>query len=80
MEMNGKLFKTRYGLYEWLVMPFGLTNSSSIFMHLMFCVLFLSLEEHLEHLRSVLHKLRKEKLYCCFWHACDPFKALNPQP
>ena len=26
------VFKTKYGLYEWLVMPFGLTNTSSTFM------------------------------------------------
>jgi hypothetical protein len=33
--MNGKLlFKTKFGLYEWLVMPFGLTNAFSNFMRL----------------------------------------------
>ncbi|RVW19408.1 Transposon Ty3-G Gag-Pol polyprotein [Vitis vinifera] len=26
------VFKTKYGLYEWLVMPFGLTNAPSTFM------------------------------------------------
>ncbi|WVZ93820.1 hypothetical protein U9M48_039775 [Paspalum notatum var. saurae] len=34
--MIGKqLFKTKFGLYEWLVMPFGLTNAPSTFMRLM---------------------------------------------
>jgi hypothetical protein len=26
------MFKTKFGLYEWLVMPFGLTNAPSTFM------------------------------------------------
>jgi len=29
------VFKTKFGLYEWLVMPFGLTNAPSTFMRLM---------------------------------------------
>ena len=29
------VFKTKYGLYEWLVMPFGLTNAPSTFIMLM---------------------------------------------
>jgi hypothetical protein len=29
------MFKTKFGLYEWLVMPFGLTNAPSTFMRLM---------------------------------------------
>jgi hypothetical protein len=28
------VFKTKFGLYEWLVMPFGLTNAPSTFMRL----------------------------------------------
>ncbi|PKI60662.1 hypothetical protein CRG98_018909 [Punica granatum] len=29
------VFKTKYGLHEWLVMPFGLTNAPNTFMRLM---------------------------------------------
>jgi hypothetical protein len=29
------VFKTKFGLYEWLVMPFGLTNAPSTFIKLM---------------------------------------------
>jgi hypothetical protein len=29
------VFKTKFGLYEWLVMPFGLTNPHSTFMRIM---------------------------------------------
>lgn len=29
------VFKTKYGLYEWMVMPFGLTNTPSTFKQLM---------------------------------------------
>jgi len=33
------IFKTKFGLYEWLVMPFGLTNAPSNFTRLMHHVL-----------------------------------------
>jgi hypothetical protein len=39
------VFKTKYGLYEWLVMPFGLTNAPSTFMRLTNHVLFANLKK-----------------------------------
>ncbi|WVZ63865.1 hypothetical protein U9M48_013463, partial [Paspalum notatum var. saurae] len=79
-------FSTRYGLYEYLVMSFGLTNAPAFFMYMMnsvfinelgkFVVVFiddiLNEEEHEEHLRTVLTRLREHQLYakfskCAFW-------------
>ncbi|GJY54895.1 putative reverse transcriptase domain-containing protein [Tanacetum coccineum] len=53
-------FRTRYGHFEFTVMPFGLTNAP------------VTREERVDHLRSVLELIRKEKLYakfskCEFW-------------
>ncbi|WVZ97292.1 hypothetical protein U9M48_042841 [Paspalum notatum var. saurae] len=79
---------TRFGLYEYTVMSFGLTNAPSYFMNLMnkFVVVFIddiliyskTEEEHEEHLRLVLQKLREHKLYaklskCEFWLDQVPF-------
>jgi hypothetical protein len=78
-------FSTRYGLYEYLVLSFGLTNAPAYFMYLMtkldkFVVVFMddilvyskNKEEHAEHFRIVLQRLRDHKLYakfskCEFW-------------
>jgi hypothetical protein len=69
-------FVTRYGQYEFTVMPFGLTNAFAY----QFVVVFIddilvysrSAEEHEQHLRVVLVKLRSHQLYvkfrkCEFW-------------
>jgi hypothetical protein len=80
-------FITRYGLYEYMVMSFGLTNAPAYFMNKVFMeyldkfvVVFIddimifskNEEEHDEHLRLVLQKLRENQLYaklnkCEFW-------------
>ncbi|KAK1647388.1 hypothetical protein QYE76_065193 [Lolium multiflorum] len=80
-------FTTRYGLYEYTVMSFGLTNAPATFMWLMnsvfmdkFIVVYIddiliyskTEDEHDEHLRLVLTKLREHRLYakfskCEFW-------------
>jgi hypothetical protein len=73
-------FSTRYGLYEYLVMSFGLTNAPAYFMYLMNSVFMPELiliysktkEDHANHLRVVLQRLRDHRLYakfskCEFW-------------
>jgi hypothetical protein len=67
-------FVTRYGQYEFTVVSFGLTNAPAYFMNMMnkvfmdkldkFVVVFIddiyssTAEEHEQHLRVVLEKLR----------------------
>ncbi|GBG78348.1 hypothetical protein CBR_g26376 [Chara braunii] len=52
-------FKTRYGHFKWLVMSFGLTNAPSNFQAAM--TTDRSLDEHVEHVRTVLERLRQAK-------------------
>ncbi|GBG80463.1 hypothetical protein CBR_g30926 [Chara braunii] len=52
-------FKTRYGHFEWLVMPFGLTNALATFQAAM--TMDRSLDDHVEHLRTVLEQPRQAK-------------------
>ena len=54
-DVHKTAFKMRWGLYEFLVMPFGITNTLAQFMNMM--------NNHVEHLRKVLEKLREHKLY-----------------
>jgi hypothetical protein len=71
-------FILRYGLYEYMVMSFGLTNAPTYFMYLMNKVFIEYLDKFVmvfiddiliysrseeEHLRLVLQKLRKHRLY-----------------
>ncbi|GJY89942.1 putative reverse transcriptase domain-containing protein [Tanacetum coccineum] len=63
-DIRKTAFRTRYGHYEFQVIQFGLTNEPTIFMDLM--------NQHEEHLKSILELLKKEELYvkfskCEFW-------------
>jgi hypothetical protein len=74
-------FTTRYGLYEYTVMFFGLTNAQDLYgvsgqvccgVHYDILIYSKNKEEHEEHLRLVLQKLREHELYakfnnCEFW-------------
>nr|AAX95936.1 retrotransposon protein, putative, Ty3-gypsy sub-class [Oryza sativa Japonica Group]ABA93392.2 retrotransposon protein, putative, Ty3-gypsy subclass [Oryza sativa Japonica Group] len=78
-DISKTAFTTRYGLYECTVMSFGLTNAPAFFMNLMNKVFMefldkfvVSEEEHEQHLRLVLEKLKEHQLYakfskCDFW-------------
>jgi hypothetical protein len=87
LDIPKTAFHTQYGLYEYTVMSFGLTNALAYFMNKVFMeyldrfiVVFIddilvftkTMEEHEEHLRLVLEKLRSKQLYakfskCEFW-------------
>ncbi|WVZ87870.1 hypothetical protein U9M48_034445 [Paspalum notatum var. saurae] len=69
-------FVTRYGHHEFTVVSFGLTNAPAYFMNMMNMIFMKELdryrEEHEQHLRIVLEKLRENQLYgkfskCEFW-------------
>ncbi|KAA0033782.1 ty3-gypsy retrotransposon protein [Cucumis melo var. makuwa] len=57
-----KIFRFRYGHYEFIVMSFGLTNAHAVFMDLM----NKREAEYEEHLHQVLETLRANKLYAKF--------------
>jgi len=48
------VFKTKYGLYEWLVMPFGLTNAPNTFVRLMNHVLHVIIQKNLKNWEKCL--------------------------
>ncbi len=86
-DVPKRAFRTHQGLFEFKVLSFGLTNAPAVFQREMnevladlpFVLVYLdgilvfskSVEEHTEHLKQVLARLRKHKLYAkmskCFF-------------
>ncbi|KAL0187982.1 hypothetical protein M9458_015081, partial [Cirrhinus mrigala] len=58
-------FSTTTGHYEYLVMPFGLVNSPSVVIVYIDDILIYSdsFHDHVNHVRSVLHRLMQHQLY-----------------
>jgi hypothetical protein len=88
-DVEKTAFRTTGGLYEYKIMPFGLTNAPAVFMSHMnailadlpFVVVYLDdilifskdPEQHVDHVRSVLDRLRQHQYYAKL-SKCDFFK------